>query len=176
MVDELCPVRAPTPDEWFIRSGPSGGAGGGRTARDARPSAPPSDGVERSGSGATLVGESPDRRRLLRGLLGLAHRNVTREATSLGALPTDDPLELLVVDVAGADARWSELLRRTLADSPERPSLVLLPADDAQLRATAARAGARAVLSYPFSTRDFADAIRQATRALPAPARPAPPE
>lgn len=124
---------------------------------------PESSAVPPLANSATVVGADADRRRLLRGLLGLSHRPVASEAPSLAALPGDDAPALLVLDTAGADGRWAELLQRSLADRPERSALVLLPADDPDLRAAAARAGARAVLAFPFSTRDFADAVRTAT-------------
>jgi len=72
-----------------------------------------------------------------------------------------------VVDIAEIGPRWSEQLQRVLADRPDRPSLVLLPIDDPRLKDSAARAGAHAVLAYPFSTRDFSDALRRATESAP---------
>jgi len=127
---------------------PPAGAGG-------RTKPPPSE-------PAIVIGANEDQRRLLRGLLMLNHRLVDLEAPSLESvpsLPRDGRPRTLVFVAPTGGSRWSEELRGTLAARPDLNALVLLPMDDPGTRSSAARAGARAVLGRPFTSREFREAL-----------------
>ena len=130
---------------------------------------------------AILVGENDDHRRLIRGLMMMHHQPIALEAPSLGEVPaaavTENARMLVFVAPTEGDA-WSEELRTTLAAHPGLNTLVLLPLDAPATRSSAARAGARAVLSRPFTSRDFLDALDRlvpTANAAEGPPRPAAP-
>ncbi|MGB6501422.1 MAG: hypothetical protein WBG19_08505 [Thermoplasmata archaeon] len=124
--------------------------------------APPRPAGAGSSASTILIGANEDHRRLLRGLLLMSHRPIALEAPSLGAIPDpspDAPPRILVFVAPSDGEPWSEELRGALRTRPELNALVLLPLDAPGTRASAARAGARAVLGRPFTSRDFTDAL-----------------
>lgn len=111
---------------------------------------------------AILVGANEDHRRLLRGLLLLHHQPVALEASSLDEVPPAPPdarSRILVYVAPPEGIGWSDDLRGTLAGRPDLKTLVLLPLDEPSTRKSAALAGARAVLSRPFTSREFLEAL-----------------
>ncbi|MFY9716684.1 MAG: hypothetical protein WAK40_01945 [Thermoplasmata archaeon] len=119
-------------------------------------------GAPASSDPAILIGANEDERRMLRGLLLMHHQPIALEAPSLESIPdiaSDARARILVFAAPPESDRWSEELRGTLAARPELNALVLLPLDEPATRSSAARAGARAVLSRPFTSREFFDAV-----------------
>ncbi|HUJ78322.1 MAG TPA: hypothetical protein VLX64_04865, partial [Thermoplasmata archaeon] len=99
---------------------------------------------------------------LIRGLMMMHHQPIAAEAPSLGEVPAGTETEkarMLVFMAPSEGDAWSEELRSTLASHPGLRTLVLLPMDAPATRSSAARAGARAVLSRPFTSRDFLEAL-----------------
>jgi DNA-binding NarL/FixJ family response regulator len=126
-----------------------------------------------------VIGADEDHRRLVRGLLLMNHRPIALEAPSLGAVPgllAGANARILVFDVLRENDRWSDELKATLQARPELSALVLLPLDEPSDRSSAARAGARAVLTRPFTSREFLEAVDRLVpeRLAPRPAAPVP--
>ncbi|HTP54452.1 MAG TPA: hypothetical protein VML94_05785 [Thermoplasmata archaeon] len=133
-------------------------------------------GAPRPPEPAILIGQNEDQRRLLRGLLLMHHQPIALEAPSLESMPdrtSGTPARILVYVAPSESDRWSEELRGTLEARPELSALVLLPLDEPSTRSSAARAGARAVLGRPFTSREFFEAVDGLTpkRAPPSRAR-----
>ncbi len=123
---------------------------------------------------AILIGANEDHRRMLRGLLLMHHQSIALEASSLEEvpqLPADAKARTLVFVAPRDDARWADDLRGTLVARPELHALVLLPLDKASVRSSAARAGARAILSQPFTSREFLEALDSLGADAPRPRR-----
>jgi DNA-binding NarL/FixJ family response regulator len=111
---------------------------------------------------AILIGANEDERRLLRGLLLMHHQPIALEASSLESVPdvaSEARARILVFVAPPESDHWSEELRGTLEARPELNALVLLPLDEPTTRSSADRAGARAVLRRPFTSREFFDAV-----------------
>lgn len=105
-----------------------------------------------------MVGGTEDERRLVRGLLLLHRRPVDLEASTLDALPAIVPEgepRVMVYVAPPEDARWPERLAGVLAARPGLPTLVVAPSAPA----APGRSGAWTVLSRPFTSREFLEAI-----------------
>ncbi len=115
---------------------------------------------------AVIWGANDETRLLLRGLLRLHRHPVLYEARTIGdfdGMPPGDGVRILMVDVEGSAGDWSAELARTLERHPDLRAVVILPPRrDPASEAAAYRAGARAVLSRPFSIQELLRALERA--------------
>ncbi|MCI4334106.1 MAG: hypothetical protein L3K04_00490 [Thermoplasmata archaeon] len=110
--------------------------------------------------GVVLFGGSRDSRAALQGLLRMHHHEVMGEADSpsaLGAVPSGRTPSVLLID--GTTGGWTDIVARARARWPSADVVLLQPRGQPVPPADEGAPRRTRVLSRPFRTEEFAQAI-----------------